>query len=103
MGSEAYVLWVERLLGLSPGKPVAWDEGDAFDLGLADSPAGLEAWLRTHNGKGWTARIAAGFCWPWSDPLPDGSLVDDVVIDEWRRPWNLRQGKKAKDVPSASV
>ena len=30
----------------------------------------------------------AGFCWPWSDPRADGSLEDDVIIGEWRRPWN---------------
>lgn len=102
MGSEAYIAWVERLLGLTPGAPIPWDDEDDFELGIADSPAALEAWLATKNGQGWTGRLAAGFCWRWSDPQSDGTLVDDVEIGEWRRPWNVRQGKKAKDAPSAS-
>jgi DUF2075 family protein len=35
-----------------------------------------------------TGRIVAGFCWRWSDPLPDGSLVHDVKIGDWSHPWN---------------
>jgi uncharacterized protein len=30
--------------------------------------------------EGQTARLSAGFCWRWSDPQPDGSLVPDVKI-----------------------
>ena len=34
-------------------------------------------------------------CWPWNDPHPDGTLVPDVVIGDWSRPWNLRGGDRA--------
>ena len=37
-----------------------------------------------------TARLAAGYCWDWSAPNPDGTLVEDVVIGGWRKPWNAK-------------
>ena len=51
--------------------------------------------------EGVTARVMAGFCWPWSNPLPDGTLEEDVVIGDFARPWNARSGKGrlAKGIP----
>ena len=40
------------------------------------------------RGAGASARIVAGFCWPWSEPGPGGSLTADVQIGSWKRPWN---------------
>ena len=37
-----------------------------------------------------TARLTAGFCWRWSDPEPDGTLVPDVKVGTWQMPWNAR-------------
>jgi DUF2075 family protein len=35
-----------------------------------------------------SARLAAGFCWPWSNTLaPDGSLHRDVKIGSFEMPW----------------
>jgi DUF2075 family protein len=47
--------------------------------------------------------MTAGFCWQWSDPRIDGSLVDDVVIGEWRKPWNLRGEKPVGEAPVSSL
>ena len=102
MGSDAYIQWVERLLGILPGGPVAWDGDDRFELRIADSPRALEQWLQLKHGQRYTARMAAGFCWPWSDPSPEGDLFDDVVVGDWARPWNAKPGKKVKSAPSAS-
>jgi hypothetical protein len=100
-GSEVYVRWVESLLGLRPGGPQPWTGNDAFELLLASSPQEMEARLRRRNEEGYVARITAGFCWPWSEPRSDGSLVDDVVIGSWRRPWNLKGAKVLNGVPPA--
>ena len=89
-GSEAYVHWVLQLLGLTPGGPQQWGGDPAFEVQVADSPYELEHFLRLKLESGYGSRMAAGFCWPWSDPRPDGSLVSDVVIGDWSRPWNLR-------------
>jgi hypothetical protein len=98
-GSETYIRWVESLLGLRRDGPAPWAGDDGFRLWLADSPQRMETDLRRANEQGHTARITAGFCWPWSEPRDDGSLVDDVVIGSWRRPWNLMGERFMDGVP----
>jgi len=49
--------------------------------------------IRSKLAAGQTARLMAGFCWEWSDPQPDGSLAEDVVVGDFRRPWNAKSGK----------
>ena len=102
-GSELYVDWVLRLLGLAEGGPVEWDGDDGFDVAVVDSPEELEHVMAAHDSNGYTARIAAGYCWPWSDPRPDGTLVPDVAIDEWSRPWNLRGDRAVGGAPPAAL
>ena len=102
-GSEAYMEWVTRLLGLTSGGPLQWAGDPAFAVQVVDSPHELEHVLRTKLDKGYGARIAAGYCWPWSDPRPDGSLVDDVVIGDWSRPWNLRGDRAVGGAPPAAL
>jgi hypothetical protein len=69
---------------------VLWDPTDPFDFGIFDAPAALEAAIREKARAGARARMTAGFCWKWSKPLESGSLVRDVAIGEWIRPWNAR-------------
>ncbi len=102
-GSQAYVEWVMRLLGLSPGGPILWEGDDQFSLSVAQSPAELDAAMNAKQNEGYTARITAGYCWPWSDPNVDGSLVDDVVIGEWRRPWNLKGDRATGGAPPSAL
>ncbi len=109
-GSQLYEEWVLRLLGLDPRGPVSWSElargsDETYRVAALPSPAALESWLTLQNpGGADTARIAAGYCWRWSDPEPvDGTLrlVDDVVIGAWRRPWNAKPDKSVPGVPPA--
>ncbi|MGW7550334.1 DNA/RNA helicase domain-containing protein [Streptomyces rimosus] len=102
-GSRTYETWVLRLLGLEPGGPMRWPKEEKFALEVVDSPEEMEAWLRSKCGPGSTARIAAGFCWPWSDPEEDGTLVDDVRIGTWARPWNVNNQHGVGDVPSSDL
>jgi hypothetical protein len=102
-GSETYARWVEQLLGLHPGGPQPWPGDDTFQLLLAGSPEQMEAELRHRIDEGYVSRITAGFCWPWSKPRPDGTLVDDVVIGSWNRPWNLRSNTALNDIPPTSL
>jgi uncharacterized protein len=98
-GSEAYLSWVLQLLGLTPGASQPWRGDPAFEVQVADSPHELEHFLRLKLEAGYGSRMAAGFCWPWSDPRPDGSLVPDVVIGDWSRPWNLRGDRAVAGAP----
>lgn len=59
--------------------------------------------LEAKIAEGYSARISAGYCWPWSDPLQDGSLVDDVLIGGWSRPWNLRGERAVGGAPPAAL
>jgi uncharacterized protein len=63
----------------------------------------MEQELHKKIADGYVSRITAGFCWPWSKPRPDGTLVDDVVIGNWRRPWNLRSDKPLNGIPPATL
>ena len=63
----------------------------------------LEALLEAKLAEGYGARIAAGYCWPWSDPRPDGSLVDDVRVGKWSRPWNLKGDRSVGGAPPAPL
>lgn len=102
-GSEAYIEWVLCLLGLAPGGPFEWVGDPAFALQVADSPHELEHVIRMKLDSGYGARLAAGYCWPWSDPRPDGSLVDDVVIGDWSRPWNLKSDRSVGGAPPSML
>ena len=102
-GSLAYVQWVERLLGLRPGGPTPWLDSDQFVVELADSASDLEAWLAGHRCHGYGARLTAGYCWPWSDPRRDGTLVPDVRIGEWERPWNLKSARAVGGAPPSPL
>ena len=89
-GSEAFVAWVENTLEVRSSSTILWDRRDEFEFEIFDSPFELEAWIRGRSRGELTARLTAGFCWPWSNPLPDGTLVADVVLDEWAMPWNAK-------------
>lgn len=98
-GSRAYEEWVLRLLGLEPGGPIAWEGDEAFSLSLAEAPSPMEDRLRSVLTRGYGARMAAGYCWRWSDPIKDGGLVPDVIIGDWQRPWNNKKDTSHAGAP----
>ena len=102
-GSEEYLLWVKRLLGLTPGGPIKWTGDPHFDVQVVDSPAEMEAILEKRIADGYSGRIAAGYCWPWSDPAPDGTLIRDVQVGGWSRPWNLKGDRSVGGAPAAAL
>jgi hypothetical protein len=88
-GSREYVEWVDYLLGFRASAPESFE--GRYQLEVASDPDDLEAVLDLDSGH--SSRLVAGFCWKWSEPNADGSLVDDVVIGDWRRPWNRKEAK----------
>lgn len=102
-GSEEYVLWTKRLLGLEGDRPIPWIGDPHFEVQVVDSPSEMEAYLQSRREDGYGARMAAGYCWPWSDPRPDGSLVPDVQIEGWSRPWNLKGERSIGGAPAAAL
>ncbi|MFE7889747.1 DNA/RNA helicase domain-containing protein [Streptomyces sp. NPDC057412] len=103
-GSDAYLRWVVRLLGLEPGGPVVWEPDDRMQLLVADSPQEMEAFLEARRTQGYGARLSAGYCWRWSpEPKPGNPLPLDVVIGDWARPWNLRGDRSVSGAPPAAL
>ncbi|MCZ7531784.1 MAG: DUF2075 domain-containing protein [Acidimicrobiia bacterium] len=89
-GSDGFVQWVENTLGLRRTPFVLWDPAEEFDFEIIDTPEELEALIRARDAEGHTARLSAGFCWPWSKPNADGTLVHDVRVEGWSMPWNAK-------------
>ena len=100
-GSEAYEQWVLNLLGLGGGQPTVWEGDGRFELRIAETPQEMEAFLAAKQAAGETARMTAGYCWPWSDPRPDGTLVNDVQVGSWSRPWNVKSDRSVGDAPGS--
>ncbi|MDT0212480.1 DUF2075 domain-containing protein [Rothia sp. ARF10] len=95
--------WVEGLLGLGGSASHQWSGDDSFRVEVMESPQELEAWLASKQAGGFGARLSAGYCWPWSDPRPDGSLVPDVRVGDWSRPWNLKGDRAVGGAPPAPL
>jgi len=104
-GSDGFINWIDNTLCLRRTANVIWDGTETFDFQILDSPATLEAEIRKKASEGFTSRVAAGFCWPWSPPRDDGTLVDDIVIDDYRRPWDAKPGysQLAPGIPTAAL
>jgi hypothetical protein len=88
-GSDAYLQWLDNALGIRPSEFPRFDE--RMEFRIFDSPTAMMEQVRARNRERKnSARIAAGFCWPWSNPRPDGTLVNDVVIGDFQMPWEKK-------------
>jgi len=104
-GSDAFVSWVNNTLEIERTAHVIWNQADEFDFEILPSPQALEDVIRQKLEERFTARLTAGFCWPWSRPLSSGQLVTDVVIGDYKRPWNAKSGKwhLAQGIPKETL
>ncbi|MFE3880340.1 DNA/RNA helicase domain-containing protein [Kitasatospora sp. NPDC059146] len=103
-GSDAYLRWVVRLLGLEPGGPETWEPDDRMQLVLADSPEEMEALLDAHRARNYSARMTAGYCWKWTKKVTPGqALPADVTISGWERPWNVYGDRAVGGAPPAAL
>jgi hypothetical protein len=104
-GSEAFVGWIDSTLDIARTAHVIWEEDEAFEFAILNSPEELDARIRTRIDEGFSARMTAGYCWKWSTPNVDGTLTDDVQIGGFHRPWNARPEAKrlARGIPKAPL
>ncbi len=102
-GSDEYIDWIDQLLEIR-ATGVFDLVDDEFDFEMLDTPDEVDRLVRQRAEEDYSARVTAGFCWPWSDPNNDGSLVDDVKIGTFSRPWNAKHDARrlAKGIPKAS-
>ncbi|MFE6893303.1 DNA/RNA helicase domain-containing protein [Streptomyces sp. NPDC057694] len=103
-GSDAYLRWVVRLLGLEAGGVLDWEPDDKMQLMVVDSPYEMESFLEGRRSHGYSARMSAGYCWTWTKKVPAGqSLPADVVVGEWARPWNVHGDRAVGGAPPAAL
>ncbi|MFI6131910.1 DNA/RNA helicase domain-containing protein [Micromonospora sp. NPDC051141] len=101
-GSPRFERWVRHLLGLAGERPYRWIEDGSFRLALAASPDQMEMLLRNVHDQHASARISAGFCWPWTEKPRGRELVPDVRIGSWSKPWNAFGKNPPRGIPSRS-
>lgn len=102
-GSASFIHWVECLLGLNGTEPIDWEVDERFSVDVCGSPEELLNRLAVHRDAGFGARVTAGYCWPWSDPNDDGSLIADVKIGDWSMPWNLKGDRAVGGAPPSAL
>jgi DUF2075 family protein len=84
-GSEGYLPWLDDVLGIERVERDSFDRR-SFEFQVVDSPDELHALVESRNDRN-RARMVAGYCWDWKskkDPR-----AHDIVIDNYRRQWNL--------------
>lgn len=102
-GSDNYLDWLEDILY---NKPVNhFFTKKEFDFQVFDSPQELYDTIVSKDGEmnGDTkvsARLMAGFCWPWSNHLSEtGDLIKDVQIGDFAIPWETHRNFRASQIP----
>jgi DUF2075 family protein len=102
-GSDGFVNWVDNTLRIRKTANVLWDTTDPFEFRIVDSPDELAARIRSRAAEGHTARLVSGFCFPWSEPNEDGTLVRDVVVGSFSAPWNAKPdaGRLGPGIPKS--
>ena len=91
-GSDTYLQWLENTLGIRASEVITLDKSTGMDFRIMASPQELYREIQKKNAeKANTARLVAGFCWPWSEPKPDGSLINDVKIGDFELPWENKK------------
>ncbi len=85
-GSDNYMDWMEQVL--YNREVTSSFHSEDFDLRIFDDPQEMYDQLVIQDKvEGQTARLMAGFCWPWSTDVIDGDLVKDVKIGDFAMPW----------------
>jgi hypothetical protein len=81
--------WLEQIL-YNQNISAKFDPAE-FDFRVFNSPQDLyDEIVRKNTGKE-TARLTAGFCWPWSGELDEnGNLIKDVKIGSFAMPWETK-------------
>jgi hypothetical protein len=90
-GSDTFLKWVENILDIEKNEYEFLTKEESMDFKIIEDPLELKRIIDEKNREHKNcARLTAGFCWPWSDPLPDGTLVKDVKVGNLEMPWERK-------------
>jgi hypothetical protein len=101
-GSDEYIDWLDQLLEVRK-TGVTHLANNAFEFKLVATPTELEDGVKRALAGGFSARMMAGYCWPWSDPDAEGRLANDVTLGDFSRPWNAKPDARrlARGIPKS--
>lgn len=84
-GSDGYIAWLDDTLGVRQTANKTLTPAE-FDVQVFSDPTDLHASIAQKNKTG-TARVVAGYCWPWTSKKDPKAF--DIVIGDYRKRWNL--------------
>lgn len=90
-GSEDTVRWIRNLTANLKIGRIPLD--GCYEIRIFDDPQSMEKAIRqkAENKETMLSRLLATFDWEYIDQKqPEGGGTWDVVIGNWRRPWNLQ-------------
>ncbi|MBR4921071.1 MAG: DUF2075 domain-containing protein [Prevotella sp.] len=95
-GSDNYLDWLDQIMYNQ--KITSHFKSNEFDFKIFDDPQKLyDAIKEQDNKEGQSARICAGFCWPWSDKTDEnGDLRKEVEIGSFAMPWETKESIKPR-------
>jgi DUF2075 family protein len=105
-GSDGYLNWLDNALSIRETANLMLTKNEKMDFRILESPQALYEEIKRKNAeKPNSARMVAGFCWPWSDPNPDGTLKEDVTIGDFKMTWEAKNEavKIAPGIPCAAL
>ena len=98
-GSDGYLAWIDHVLQIRLTANTTLD-GIAYDFKVFDDPSEMHAAIAEKNDNN-RARVVAGYCWPWSSKK--NPKLNDVIIGNYQRQWNLDQDGSLWIVTEGSI
>jgi DUF2075 family protein len=98
-GSESYIDWLNYVFGYGDLRSLAWQEFDDYEFKIVTSMKEMQARLDELREEGNRCRMLAGFCWKWSLPNANDTLVYDIIdhrFGTWSAPWIEKGDQYAK-------
>ncbi|WP_376779025.1 DNA/RNA helicase domain-containing protein [Corynebacterium variabile] len=87
---------------LDPENPPVLKPQHEVAISVVESPEEMERILSLKAAEGYSARIAAGFCWRWSKVAKgQRELAPDVRIGDWQKPWNNPEKRRVGNAPQS--
>lgn len=96
LGGDKFVAWLDEVLYKAPQNITLFLKKDDFNFKIFDNPNNLYSQIKSLNDptKNITARLCAGWCWPWVDKQVDrqtGDLKKEIQIGDFCMPWETKQ------------
>lgn len=89
-GSDRYVAFLDRILGLSDTDEVLSTDDFDFDIKLFEDPNQMRMYLSQKNAINNKARMLAGYCYEWkSKSNSNGNIYDIYLENGFRAKWNF--------------